>query len=86
MSNVRLSVWRESVWPPASYETKETKESILKRRKRKKETVSVCCLLGYRERESRRKTERRATGQQSLTRERVREKKQRKRFFVGGTT
>ena len=44
MSNVRLSVWRESVWPPASYQAKATKESILERRKRKKENVSVSVL------------------------------------------
>ena len=44
MSNARLSVWRESVWPPASYQAKATKESILGRRKRKKENVSVSVL------------------------------------------
>ena len=43
MSNVRLSVWRESVWLPASYEAKATKESILKRRKRK----MFLCVVWY---------------------------------------
>ena len=96
MSNVRLSVWRESVWPPASYEAKATKESILKRRKRKGK-MFLCVVwsiklrlivmptnLEYRERRRKtEKTESRTTGQRSSTRERTRarEKKRKGNIF-----
>ena len=96
MSNVRLSIWRESVWPSASCEAKATKESI----KTKTEKGNCFCIrvfysikltfiamptnLEYRERERQRKRESRATGQRSSTRKRprAREKKQRRGSFL----
>ena len=98
MSNVSLSVWRESVWPPASYEAKATKESILKRRKRK----MFLCVVWYiklrlivmptiwniekgGERWRKQKVGRQASKAQR-GKELEREKKAKETFFVRGTT